>query len=115
MGDFETCEQGQDSIPRSCDGSYEVCVVRLRPIMMTMMVALIGTLTIALGGGSGSEARRPLGIAIVGGLLFSQILTLYLTPVFFIYMEGLRKQLGNPKMKLSEFFWRPKTRPSSRN
>ncbi|MEH2094870.1 efflux RND transporter permease subunit, partial [Nostoc sp.] len=61
------------------------------------MAALIGTLPIALGTGVGSEARRPLGIAIVGGLLFSQILTLYLTPVFFIYMEALRKKLGQPK------------------
>lgn len=62
--------------------------------MMTTMAALIGTLPIALGTGVGSEARRPLGIAIVGGLLFSQILTLYLTPVFYIYMETLRKILG---------------------
>lgn len=72
---------------------YQACLVRFRPIMMTTMAALIGTLPIALGTGSGSEARRPLGIAIVGGLLFSQILTLYLTPVFYTYMEAWRKQL----------------------
>lgn len=72
---------------------YEACIVRFRPIMMTTMAALIGTLPIALGTGTGSEARRPLGIAIVGGLVFSQILTLYLTPVFYIYMETWRKQL----------------------
>jgi HAE1 family hydrophobic/amphiphilic exporter-1 len=76
---------------------YEACIVRFRPIMMTTMAALIGTLPIALGSGSGSEARRPLGIAIVGGLVFSQILTLYLTPVFYIYAETWRKKVGNPK------------------
>ncbi|PSB41074.1 acriflavine resistance protein B [filamentous cyanobacterium Phorm 6] len=113
--DFAIKKQREDSSRSAYDAIYEACIVRFRPIMMTTMAALIGTLPIALGVGSGSESRRPLGIAIVGGLLFSQILTLYLTPVFFIYMEALRKRLGNPKMKLSEFFWRPKTRPSSRN
>ncbi|MEG5136173.1 MULTISPECIES: efflux RND transporter permease subunit [unclassified Microcoleus] len=113
--DFAIEKQREDSSRSAYDAIYEACIVRFRPIMMTTMAALIGTLPIALGVGSGSESRRPLGIAIVGGLLFSQILTLYLTPVFYTYMEGWRKQLGNPKMKLSEFFWRPKTRPSSRN
>ena len=78
---------------------YQACLVRFRPIMMTTMAALIGTLPIALGTGTGSEARRPLGIAIVGGLLFSQILTLYLTPVFYTYMEELRKNLSKSKRK----------------
>ena len=78
---------------------YEACLVRFRPIMMTTMAALIGTIPIALGAGSGSEARRPLGIAIVGGLFFSQILTLYLTPVFYIYLESLRQYLANRKSK----------------
>jgi hydrophobic/amphiphilic exporter-1 (mainly G- bacteria), HAE1 family len=78
---------------------YEACLVRFRPIMMTTMAALIGTIPIALGAGSGSEARRPLGIAIVGGLLFSQILTLYLTPVFYIYLESFRQYLGRKKLK----------------
>jgi HAE1 family hydrophobic/amphiphilic exporter-1 len=78
----------------SFDAIYAACLIRFRPIMMTTMAALIGTLPIALGTGVGSEARRPLGIAIVGGLLFSQILTLYLTPVFYIYMEALRKKLS---------------------
>lgn len=113
--DFAIEKQRQDNSRSACDAIYEACIVRFRPIVMTTMAALIGTLPIALGVGSGSESRRPLGIAIVGGLLFSQILTLYLTPVFYTYMEGWRKQLGNPKMQLSEFFWRPKTRPSSRN
>ncbi len=77
---------------------YEACLVRFRPIMMTTMAALIGTIPIALGAGSGSEARRPLGIAIVGGLFFSQILTLYLTPVFYIYLESFRQYLGRKKL-----------------
>jgi hydrophobic/amphiphilic exporter-1 (mainly G- bacteria), HAE1 family len=72
---------------------YQACLVRFRPIMMTTMAALVGTLPIALGVGAGSESRRPLGIAVVGGLVFSQVLTLYLTPVFYIYMESWRKQL----------------------
>jgi hydrophobic/amphiphilic exporter-1 (mainly G- bacteria), HAE1 family len=77
---------------------YEACLVRFRPIMMTTMAALIGTIPIALGAGSGSEARRPLGIAIVGGLFFSQILTLYLTPVFYIYLESFRQYLSRKKL-----------------
>ncbi|XZN91279.1 MAG: efflux RND transporter permease subunit [Microcoleus sp.] len=73
---------------------YQACLIRFRPIMMTTMAALMGTLPIALGVGAGSESRRPLGIAVVGGLLFSQVLTLYLTPVFYIYMESWRKKIG---------------------
>jgi len=78
----------------AAEAIYQACRVRFRPIMMTTMAALMGTLPIALGFGAGSEARRPLGLAVVGGLIVSQTLTLFVTPVFYIYLEHLQEWLG---------------------
>jgi multidrug efflux pump len=83
---------------------YEACLMRYRPIMMTTMSALLGGLPLALGQGAGSELRRPLGIAIVGGLLLSQFVTLYTTPVIYIYLSQFSAWVGSLRRRLA---WRP--------
>ena len=92
MVDFAIEAQRAGKSPR--DAIHEASLVRFRPIMMTTMAALMGTLPIALGIGAGAESRQPLGLAVVGGLVFSQFLTLYVTPVFYVWMERLRSLRG---------------------
>jgi multidrug efflux pump len=81
-------ERGRDLSP--ADAIYEACLLRFRPIMMTTMASLLGALPLIVGMGEGSEFRQPLGITIIGGLVLSQILTLYTTPVVYLYLDRFR-------------------------
>jgi hydrophobe/amphiphile efflux-1 (HAE1) family protein len=99
MVDFALSVQRSDGKPPA-EAIYEACLLRFRPIMMTTMAALFGALPLALGTGVGSELRRPLGISIVGGLIFSQMLTLYTTPVVYLYLDRFRIWVARKRGKL---------------
>jgi HAE1 family hydrophobic/amphiphilic exporter-1 len=92
MVDF-AIEREREGHKTAAEAIYEGCLVRFRPIMMTTMAALMGTAPIAFASGTGATSRRPLGLAVVGGLLFSQLVTLYLTPVFYTYMDSFQSWL----------------------
>jgi len=93
MIDFALAAERNEGM-NSRDAIYQACLLRFRPIMMTTMCALLGGLPMALGWGVGAELRKPLGIAIVGGLLVSQMLTLFTTPVVYLYFDRLRKRFA---------------------
>jgi multidrug efflux pump len=99
MIDFALAAERNDGMS-SRDAIFQACLLRFRPILMTTMAALLGALPLALGTGTGSELRRPLGIAIVGGLIFSQMLTLYTTPIVYLYLDRLRLREGKSQARL---------------
>ncbi len=93
MIDFALDAQRNDGLPPAT-AIYDACLLRFRPIMMTTMAALLGAVPLAIGTGTGSELRRPLGITIIGGLIFSQLLTLYTTPVIYLWFDSLSRRMG---------------------
>ena len=86
----------------SYDAIYQACLLRFRPIMMTTMAALLGAVPLAFGRGVGSELRRPLGITIIGGLILSQLLTLYTTPVIYLFFDSIAQRVGGRKQNTNE-------------
>jgi hydrophobe/amphiphile efflux-1 (HAE1) family protein len=103
MIDFALHRQRSDASVTPEQAIYEAAVVRFRPIMMTTMAALMGTLPIAFGSGAGAESRRPLGLCVAGGLVLSQLLTLYITPVIYSYLDHLSTRLKNRKARRTAY------------
>src|SRR5262249_29626063 len=91
MIDFALDAQRQEG-KNAAEAIYQGALIRFRPIMMTTMAALMGTLPIAIGFGAGAESRRPLGLAVVGGLIFSQTLTPYITPIYYVYLDRAQQK-----------------------
>jgi len=100
MIDFALAAEREEG-KNSRDSIYEACMLRLRPILTTTMAAMLGVLPLALGRGTGSELRRPLGMAIIGGLIVSQMLTLYTTPVVYLYFDRIQHWWAGRKLKLA--------------
>jgi len=101
MIDFALTAQREEDKPAE-EAIFQACLIRFRPIMMTTMAALMGTLPIALGWGAGAESRRGLGLAVVGGLCVSQVVTLYLTPVVYLYFERMQEWIRRGKARRGE-------------
>jgi HAE1 family hydrophobic/amphiphilic exporter-1 len=114
MIDFALAAERERGVSDPEKAIYEACVVRFRPIMMTTLAALASALPIALGLGAGSTSRRPLGLAVVGGLVVSQLLTLYLTPVVYVYFDRWTKRRGTaiPAKPMVQLAIAPKTAPA---